>query len=142
MLVELLKTALANNFVFYLKTHFYHWNIEGEDFVQYHDFLGDLYEDVHGSVDSIAELIRTQNEYAPGTMDRFKELATIKESDIVPNAKTMLTNLYQDNKDVLASLSAAYIVAEENKQLGVSNFLQDRIQTHEKHDWMLRSLLK
>lgn len=142
MLVDILKTTLANNFVFYLKAQYFHWNIEGSDFVQYHDFLGDLYKDVHQSIDTIAELIRTLDSYAPGTLTRLKELSTIEESEIIPDAKSMLDTLYNDNKDIIASLTAAYRVAEEEKQIGVSNYLQDRIQAHEKHDWMLRSLLK
>lgn len=142
MLVDVLKLALANNFVFYLKTQYFHWNIEGPNFVQYHEFLGNLYKDVHESIDAIAELIRTQDAYAPGTLSRLKELSTIEESDVLLDDKSMLSTLLEDNKTVIASLTAAYLVAEENKQLGVSNYLQDRIQAHEKHDWMLRSLLK
>lgn len=142
MLVDVLKLVLANNFTLYLKAQYFHWNIEGSDFLQYHDFLGELYKDVHQSVDAIAELIRTQDAYAPGTLTRLRELSTIDESDVVPDARTMLSVLMEDNKTVIASLSAAYQVAEENKQLGISNYLQDRIQAHEKHDWMLRSILK
>ena len=39
MLAELLKTLLASDFSFYLKSHMFHWNIEGRDFYQYHKFL-------------------------------------------------------------------------------------------------------
>lgn len=142
MLIDLLKTALATNFVFFTKTQFFHWNVEGSDFIQYHEFLGELYQDVYSSIDPIAELIRTQDSYAPGTLDRFKELSTIKETDVVPGAMEMFQILLEDNKDVLASLTAAYLVAEQEKKVGISNYLQDRIQAHEKHDWMLRSILK
>lgn len=142
MLVDQLKVALADAFAFYLKAQFYHWNIEGPNFIQYHDFLGNLYSDVHGSVDSIAELIRTQNSYAPGTLSRLKELTTIEESEVVPDAKTMLSNLETENFKVLASLLKSYELAEQASEFGVSNYIQDRIQAHEKHSWMLKSLLK
>ena len=142
MLVDSLKTALADSFVFKVKAQYYHWNVEGEDFVQYHDFLGELYGEVDKAVDGIAELIRTMDAYSPGTLDRFKQLTTIDESEVVPSDRTMIANLYSDNLKVLATLTQAYEDAEEEKQFGISNYLQDRITAHEKHGWMLKALTK
>lgn len=142
MLVDQLKITHADVFTFYLKTHFYHWNIEGTNFPQYHEFLGNLYEEVYSSVDPIAELIRTLDSYTPGTLGRIKELTNIEESEIIPDARTMLSNLNIENLKVRASLLASYDLAEKESEFGVSNFLQDRIQAHEKHSWMLRSILK
>ena len=142
MLLDQLKITHADVFTFYLKAHFYHWNIEGSNFPQYHEFLGDLYQDVFESVDAIAELIRSLDSYAPGTLSRFKDLTNIEESEIVPDAKTMMYNLYVENLKVRASLLSSFDAAENESEYGVSNFLQDRIQAHEKHSWMLRSILK
>jgi DNA-binding ferritin-like protein len=36
----------------------------------------------------------------------------------------------------------AYKIAEEAGEIGVSNFLQDRVIQHQKHGWMLKSTLK
>ena len=132
----------ADAFTFYLKAHFYHWNVEGPDFPQYHDFLQNLYQEVFTSIDSLAELIRTLDSYAPGTLTRLKELTTIEETDDVPDAKTMMTRLLQENNILRASLLTAYTTADTTGEVGISNFLQDRIQAHEKHAWMLRSILK
>ena len=142
MLVDQLKITQADAFTFYLKAHFYHWNVEGPDFAQYHEFLADLYQDVWESVDTIAELIRTLDVYAPGTMTRFKTLTTIEETDIVPDARTMFMNLAQENIKMRASLMRSYDMANQENEIGIANFLQDRIQAHEKHSWMLRSILK
>ena len=142
MLVDELKKVHADAFTFYLKAHFYHWNVEGSDFPQYHDFLQNLYQEVFASIDSLAELIRTLDSYAPGTLTRLKELTTIEETDDVPDAKTMMTRLLQENNILRASLLTAYTTADTTGEVGISNFLQDRIQAHEKHSWMLRSILK
>lgn len=142
MLADQLKITQADAFTLYLKAHFYHWNIEGPDFAQYHDFLSDFYQDVFGSVDNIAELIRTLDVYAPGTLSRFSALTTIEESDVVPDARTMLINIRVQNTKMLDTLRNAYNMAEEEKQVGVANYLQDRIQAHEKHGWMLRAITK
>ena len=142
MLADQLKITQADAFVLYLKAHFYHWNIEGPNFPQYHDFLQNLYQDVFASVDTIAELIRTLDVYAPGTLSRFQSLTTLEESDIIPDALTMIKNILEQNTLMLETLKKAYSMAEEEKQIGIANFLQDRIQAHEKHGWMLRSITK
>ena len=142
MLIDELKKVHADAFTFYLKAHYYHWNVEGPNFPQYHDFLQNLYQEVFASVDTLAELIRTLDSYAPGTLTRLKELTTIEETDDVPDAKTMMTRLLHENNILRASLLTAYTTADTTGEVGIANFLQDRIQAHEKHSWMLRSIVK
>jgi len=141
-LTEKMKVVLADSFAFYLKAHQFHWNVEGPDFPQYHEFLGNLYEEVYGAVDKIAEEIRALGEYAPGSFSRFKELSSIADSTGAPSAGEMFNTLSGDNQIVLASLREAYELAEEFDEIGLSNFIQDRYDAHKKHAWMLNSLLK
>jgi starvation-inducible DNA-binding protein len=142
MLIDELKKVHADAFTFYLKAHYYHWNVEGPNFPQYHDFLQNLYQEVFASVDTLAELIRTLDSYAPGTLTRLKELTSIEETDDVPDGITMMSRLLQENNILRASLLTAYTTADTTGEVGIANFLQDRIQAHEKHAWMLRSILK
>lgn len=141
-LIEFLRVALADTVAFKHKAQQYHWNIEGKDFPQYHGFLGDLYGEVDGAIDTLGELIRTLDAFAPYSLVRLVPLTTIAEGDIAPAASVMMMTLYQDNSKVLASLIKAYNEAERFSEFGVSNFLQDRIQAHKKHQWMLRSITK
>jgi starvation-inducible DNA-binding protein len=76
MLADLLKTYLASTFAYYLKAHMFHWNVEGPDFGELHEFFSNIYEDAFHAVDPIAEYIRTTEEYAPGSLSRFQELST------------------------------------------------------------------
>jgi starvation-inducible DNA-binding protein len=138
-LVEKMKVLLADAFTMYVRAHGYHWNVIGSDFPQYHDFFGDLYQEIHGSVDDIAEQLRQINSFAPGTLQRMKELSTIPEDDKIPLASKMITNLITANDTVIADLIDAYKSAEEAGEYGLSNFLQDRITAHKKHGWMLKA---
>ena len=138
-LVEKMKVLLADAFTMYVRAHGYHWNVIGSDFPQYHDFFGDLYQEIHGSVDDIAEQLRQINSFAPGTLQRMKELSTIPEYDKIPLASKMITNLITANDTVIADLIDAYKSAEEAGEYGLSNFLQDRITVHKKHGWMLKA---
>jgi DNA-binding ferritin-like protein len=54
----------------------------------------------------------------------------------------MMAKLESDNMKVIASLTTAYEAANAANQIGLSNFLQDRVDIHTKHGWQLRSFNK
>lgn len=141
-LIELMKRVLADTFAFRLKAQYYHWNIEGPDFVQYHDFLGKLYETADDNIDDIAEHIRALGAYAPGSFGRFQALTSIQDEETIPEAWEMINRIAEDNKKLHAGLMAAHAVADELGQRGVVNFLEGLIDANEKTQWMLRSVLK
>lgn len=141
-LVQYLRECLANTFVMYFKAHQFHWNVEGPNFPQYHNFLGDLYEELHGAVDPIAEQIRTLDQYAPTSIAAMLAMSAVIESLSIAQPREMFTSLNTDNDIVLLTLTKAYQKAEELGHLGISNFLQDRLTAHEKHGWMLRATIK
>ena len=141
-LSELLKKSLATTFAFYLKAHNFHWNVEGPFFSQYHEFFQKIYEDAFEATDGLAEHIRALNVYAPGSFKRFGELSSIQDELTVPNAAGMLNRLYDDNNAVIATLVPAQKAAEVAGAVGIANYLQDRIDIHNKHAWMLRATKK
>jgi starvation-inducible DNA-binding protein len=141
-LVQEMKVSLASTFSFYLKAHGFHWNVEGPNFPQYHEFLGDLWEETFGAVDPLAEHLRTLEAYAPASLSRYIELSIIKDEVNIPIAISMMSKLRNDNQAIIDQLTKTQALAEKNKKMGLANFLQDRIDAHEKHGWMLRSITK
>lgn len=141
-LITSLKTLLANTFAFYLKAQYYHWNVEGPDFKQYHDLLAGIYETVYASVDPLAEEIRAMGAYAPGSFSRFSEMSSITDENSIPLALDMLQRLLNDNAIMLSSIETAYELAEVEHQHGLSNFLAERQDAHKKIGWMLTATLK
>jgi len=141
-LVAQLKVVQASVFALYLKAHNFHWNVEGPDFAQYHSFLENLYNELWLSVDAIAERIRTTKSYTPGSFSRFKDLSVIDDELNIPSAQSMLSKLRDDNVKVIEELFKAHAAAETAKAFGIVNFLEDRIDVHHKHDWMLRSITR
>jgi len=140
-LIEQLKMAFANTYAFYLKAQNYHWNVEGPLFPMYHDFFGDLYAEVGGSIDPFAEQIRAQGAYAPGAFSRFIELSNIQDETLIVPASDMLKNLYADNFSVYTSIKAARDLADTYGESGLVNFLEGRLDAHKKHEWMLKASL-
>ena len=137
-----LSKVLANTFTMYFKSHAFHWNVEGMFFSQYHDFFGNLYQELFGAVDPIAEHIRAIDGYAPYSLSNIKDLTAITDMNLTSDVTTMLVELSEDNNKVIISLMQAYQLAEENAEIGLANFLQDRIDVHQKHGWMIRASLK
>lgn len=143
MLADSLKTLLATEYAFVIKAQFFHWNVEGPDFAQLHEFFGDLYEEVYdNSIDRTAEYIRTLDDYAPGSFERFAELSRISGQTKVPRARLMIEELLANNEQMIDLLNETFAVAEQENQQGIANFIAERIDAHGKHGWMLRSFLK
>lgn len=138
-----MKVVLANTFVMYFRAHSYHWNVEGMFFSQLHDYFGGLYEELHDTIDPIAEQIRTLNSFAPISLNDLYSFKTCLEDAIKPNDATeMLQNLLDSNQTVLDSLYAAFKLAEEANNQGLVDYLGGRIDAHNKHGWMLKAYLK
>jgi len=141
-LIDAVKVVLANNFALYLKAHYFHWNVEGPDFAQFHEFFENLYTEIYSSIDHFAEEIRALDAYAPGSFNRYIELSQISGEDRILTSLEMLRQLQVDNQTMIASLNTAYNLANTANEIGLSNFIQDRTDQHKKHAWMIRSFLK
>jgi len=138
-LIDQMKTVLATVFSFYLKSQNYHWNVTGPNFAQYHDFLGKIYENAHGSIDEIAEEIRKLGAFAPGSLSRYTALTKIEDETSIPEAAIMFVRLARDNDVVIRELYTAFNAANELGEQGLTDYLAGRISEHEKMRWMLKS---
>jgi len=142
MLVDNMKVLLASSFSLYVKSTNFHWNTEGPNFPQYHAFLGDFYSDIYGTVDTIAEYIRALDSYAPGSLSRFSELTIIEDCTEQLMPMEQFTELLEDSNMLLTYLNGTFVAATAENQQGIANFLAERIDAMQKHNWMIRSILK
>jgi starvation-inducible DNA-binding protein len=143
-LTNSLKSCLANTFVMYFKTQGFHWNVEGIYFSQYHDFFGDLYDDLYGAIDPLAENIRKLGEYAPKSLTELYTSSTLTENTVIVgnNVKDMLNSLAMDNNEVIDCLNKTFALASSANEQGLADFIAQRIDTHKKHAWMITASLK
>jgi len=142
MLADSLKILLASNFAYYLKAHNFHWNVEGPDFGELHNFFQEIYEDAYGALDQTAEYIRYLDEYAPGSMERFAELSIIQGQIKIPRARLMIEELYANTQQMIELLNQCFAAAEQENQQGIADFVSQRLSQHGKYQWQLRSYLK
>ena len=140
--VNPLKIAFADTYAFYVKAQNYHWNVEGPFFAMYHEFFGKIYEEVGGAIDTFAEQIRAQDAYTPAAFGRFQELTNINDEILIIKPEQMVSTLFTDNVKVLTSLKTARDAADRYEKNGLVNFLEERLDQHDKHAWMLRASMK
>ena len=107
-LKQSMKVAMASTFVFYMKAHYFHFNVEGIFFKQFHDLFGAIYEEVYGSIDQFGEEIRALGSYTPMSIGRFQELSVIDEPPGVVSAEEMVNELMQDNAKLIELLNQVF----------------------------------
>lgn len=137
-----LSKLLADTYTLYLKTHNFHWNVEGPMFQTLHMMFMGQYTEMWNALDVIAERIRALGHYAPGSYAEFVKLTSIKETKSVPKATKMIEELVQGNEAVIKTLRSIFPAAEAAKDQTTMDVLTQRLDIHEKTAWMLRSLLK
>ena len=136
-----LQKVLNDTIVFYFAAHRAHWNVEGEDFTEYHDLFSNIYEDAIGSVDGIAENMRKLQAF-PGTLTESVMNSSFKDDMVITEALGLAAGILEKNNAVNASVLEAFAAANMANEQGVANFLAERDDQHKKWAWQLRSSLK
>lgn len=142
-LVEAMATCLANATVMYHRTHGAHWCVVGYEFPQWHSKFGEIYDDVYGSLDPIAENIRKIGGFPPYTLSELASCATVP--DIQMNSYEwvdLVRDLVRVNDGVIDSLYVAFQEADAVGEEGILNFLAERIDAHQKWNWQLTASLQ
>ena len=142
MLSDALKQFLATTYAYTVKAQHFHWNVEGPDFGQLHKFFQKIYEDAYESIDHTAEYIRTEEEYTPGSFERFQELSLIQGQTKVPRARLMLQELLADTQTMKDLSKSLFDEATQAGREDIANFAAERQSQHGKYYWQISSYLK
>lgn len=137
-----LSKLLADTYTLYIKTHSFHWNVEGPMFQTLHVMFMTQYTEMWNALDVIAERIRSLGSYAPGTYAEISKLTSIKESKTIPKANKMIEEAVQGHEAIIKTIRLIFESAEKAKDQTTMDVLTQRLDIHEKTAWMLRSLLK
>jgi len=140
---HLLNLLLADEFVLYVRTLNFHWNVESLHFRDLHKFFEDQYEDILGIADSVAERTRAIGHHSFGTMAEYLKHTRLKEhpgKDF--SDKEMIKHLLHDHEAIIRVLRVDQeVTMTKLKDAGTSNFLLNLLEKHEKMAWMLRACL-
>jgi starvation-inducible DNA-binding protein len=140
--VEMLNEVLANEFVLLMKTLNYHWNVQGPQFSEIHEFLEKQYREIVEYVDEVAERVRSVGGRPLGTMQEMLDVASLREAKSNHGSSSdMLRDLLQDHENLVAGLKRG-IEQEEDNDVGSADLLTGLIRKHEKLAWMTRSYIQ
>tara|TARA_R110002020_G_scaffold16871_107_gene59932 strand:+ start:921 stop:1451 length:531 start_codon:yes stop_codon:yes gene_type:complete len=137
-----LARVLADTHGLYMKTHGFHWNVEGSKFRTYHLLFEEQYTDLWNALDELAERIRALGHFAPSSYSDFAELTSIQEERGVPGPLEMLRKLVHDNELVVRTMREIRPAIDDAGDDATANLLDDRLVQHEKQIWMMKSMLK
>ena len=141
-LLSALRLLLANNIALKFKAHGYHWNVESDDFKQFHDFFGDIYKDYDEATDEYAEWLRILKSYAPYRLVDFFDLMNVSEPVLVGDPEPMVEDLYDSIELHIEELINVGDMANAAKQYGLANFLAERQTASQKFCWQLRASME
>lgn len=135
-----LSRLLADSYTLYLKTHNFHWNVEGPMFNTLHLMFEGQYTELALAVDLIAERIRSLGHPAPGSYHTFASLTSIQEATGAVAAEDMIKQLARDHETVAKTARSVFPLCDAANDEPTADLLTQRMQLHEKTAWMLRAM--
>lgn len=139
LVIENLKSLLANSYALALKTQNYHWNVTGPNFKSLHLLFEEQYDELSTAIDDIAERIRSLGDKAPGSFKAFDKLSIIRDGDAMLGPKEMLEDLSSGQMLVIDVLKKTLVAAQEVGDEVTIGLVVDRMTVHDKSLWMLKS---
>ena len=138
----ILNVLLADEQVLYSKTRNYHWNYEGDNFMEMHKFYEGQYDELAEMIDQIAERIRMIGHFPEGRLKDFLALTRLQEQEYTTVQEEQLQNLLADHESIIISIRKVVDkIGETYKDQGSMDFVTGIMQQHEKMAWMIRSYL-
>ncbi|MGN6616134.1 MAG: Dps family protein [Ilyomonas sp.] len=139
----ILQRILADEFVLYTKTRNYHWNVEGDNFIELHEFYERLYNELDEVFDEVAERIRMLGHYSQGRLKDFLKITSLGEEDYTNNQQEQLRNLLSDHETLTRLLrNDIDKLDDELHDKGNADFVTGLLKSHEKWAWFIRSYIK
>ena len=141
--VNILNVLLADEHILYTKTRNYHWNYEGDNFMEIHKFYEGQYDELAEIIDEVAERIRMLGHFPEGRLKDFLRITRLPEQDYTSDQAEQLRNLLADHESIIISIRKVVDkIGETYKDAGTMDFVTGIMQQHEKMSWMIRSYLK
>jgi starvation-inducible DNA-binding protein len=142
-ITDILQVLLADESILFQKTKFFHWNVKGPFFITYHELFDKQAGDILGTIDEVAERIRSLGEPAHGTYAYFLKASNLKESDDASTkAADMIAELLKDHETIIQFVRKNLEKVGKHGDEGTVDFMIGIMEEHEKTAWFLRSHLE
>ncbi len=133
-----LNGLLADTYALYIKTKNFHWHVSGPHFRSYHLLFDEQAKELFDTTDEIAERVRKIGGSTIRSVAHISKLQSIKDNDQdFVSPASMLRELMNDNKTMMAAMRAAHKVCEDEEDIGTASLLEQFIDGAEKRNWFL-----
>jgi starvation-inducible DNA-binding protein len=123
-----------------IRTHAYHWNVEGPLFEPVHKLTETQYTTLFASVDEIAERMRALDGKPAVNVNGFPAgVSNLPESQ---SAEAMIADLVHHHDALARRMRVVVVTADEADDTVTADLLTGLMAQHEKDAWMLRATLK
>ncbi|HWO96703.1 MAG TPA: Dps family protein [Bacillus sp. (in: firmicutes)] len=142
-LADAFNRYLANLHVVYIKLRNFHWNVVGVDFIDFHEILEELYEEVALEIDRIAERIKMLGFFPLASMNEFVRYATLEEAPSCPyNTSTIAYAVANDFAATARYLREVDEFVRETTDEFTIDLIANALAFLEKHVWFFTAYLE
>ena len=137
-----LNKYLSNLAVLNVNLHNLHWNVEGLQFVEIHEFTESLYDDFFEKYDAVAELLKMKGEKPLVKLTDYLQNATIKELDKDKFSVVESLEIVQDYLNEMRNLATEIRNdADQDGDFEVVAEFEDHVAGYSKNLWFVKSML-
>lgn len=140
--VELLQLLVADLYSLTILSHNLHWNIEGPNFAEYHEFFSDAYTANFENSDVFSEQIRQQGVYAKADLALFKQIAGMPEITAPFTGVEAFSVLKTAYEKYMKDLIELRDYSSKLNDLNTQQLVIDETLRISKALWMIKSFLK
>jgi len=140
-IIQGLSQTLANTFTITLLTKNFHWNVIDPRFIMLHELWDKQYEELSDAIDELAERIRKLKGRTPASLQEYINMTTIAENDTQLTANEMILQLLRGHEKIIKHIRPLIEESQKFGDEGTGDLYIQRLRSHEKMAWMLRSHL-
>jgi DNA-binding ferritin-like protein len=142
-IIDALNTDLAASYVLYHQVKKHHWNVEGAEFLELHEYLGDIARDLELAADGFAERVQALGGVPLSGGSSFEDLALIDpEGEDVYDIRTSLRNDMDAAGDVIETMRDHIALANDLGDYTTEELLRAELETLEEHAHHLEHYLE
>lgn len=135
--VNELNTLLSNYHLYYQNLRNFHWNIQGENFLDLHEKFEQLYDDARLKIDEIAERILTLRMRPVSQFSEYLKKAKVDEAGRVEEDLEMVNIILENHRILIENMRRVIKAADSVGDEGTIDMVGGFLSNLEKVSWML-----
>jgi DNA-binding ferritin-like protein len=142
-LVDALNTDLAATYVLYHQIKKHHWNVEGAEFLELHEYLGEITADLEEGADELAERAQAIGGVPLSGGSTYEKHAPIEpEGEDVYDVRTSLENDVEAFGTIIEAIRDHIELANDLGDYTTEELLRETLETVEEHAHHLEHYLE